>query len=104
LQQGADARDHHAGPHAGFPGARAGWDRRRGYGAGIGAYDRLIATYARPERVWEMHTAAGGRQLLPMHHSKFEVSDEMEDEPLRRLMAVAWSRSPSIVATRLGEM
>lgn len=71
---------------------------------GIGAYDPWIAKHATPEQVWEMHTAAGGRHLLPMHHSTFELSDEPMDEPLRRLINAAGSASPNIVATRLGEI
>jgi L-ascorbate metabolism protein UlaG (beta-lactamase superfamily) len=71
---------------------------------GIGAYDPWVAKHATPEQVWAMHLAAGGRHLLPMHHSTFELSDEPVDEPLRRLMNAAGTASPSIVATRLGEL
>lgn len=71
---------------------------------GIGAYDPWIAKHATPEQVWEMHTAAGGRHLLPMHHSTFELSDEPMDEPMRRLIAAAGEAAPSIVARRLGEV
>jgi L-ascorbate metabolism protein UlaG (beta-lactamase superfamily) len=71
---------------------------------GIGAYDPWIAKHATPEQVWAMHTAAGGRHLLPMHHSTFELSDEPMDEPMRRLIQAAGEAAPSIVARRLGEM
>ncbi len=71
---------------------------------GIGAYDPWIAKHATPEQVWAMHTAAGGRHLLPMHHSTFELSDEPMDEPMRRLLAAAGQSESSIVARQLGEM
>jgi len=71
---------------------------------GIGAYDPWIAKHATPEQVWAMHTSAGGRHLLPMHHSTFELSDEPMDEPMRRLIAAAGDAASSVVARQIGEI
>lgn len=56
---------------------------------GIGAYDPWIRAHATPEQVWTMFRRSGARQLLPMHHSTFELSDEPAAEPLERLRAAA---------------
>lgn len=71
---------------------------------GIGAYEPWIHAHASPEQVWDMHGQAGGRFLLPMHHSTFKLSDEPLDEPLMRLMAAAGEQSPRIVGAGLGQV
>lgn len=69
---------------------------------GIGAYDPWITKHASPEQVWTMHGEAGGRFLLPMHHSTFELSDEPFEEPMQRLLAAAGDQSHRIVGRELG--
>ena len=58
---------------------------------GIGAYDPWEHAHATPEQVWAMFTRLGGRWLLPMHHSTFELGDEPPEEPMDRLLAAAAS-------------
>ncbi|MFZ4573541.1 MAG: MBL fold metallo-hydrolase [Phycisphaerales bacterium] len=70
---------------------------------GIGAYDPWITKHASPEQVWAMHNDAGGRYLLPMHHSTFELSDEPAHEPMARLLAAAGGAAESVVGRTLGE-
>lgn len=71
---------------------------------GIGAYDPWIENHASPEQVWQMHSGAMGRRLMPIHHSTFELSDEPLDEPMKRLLAVAGAHRDRIVAHELGMM
>lgn len=56
---------------------------------GIGAYDPWEHAHATPEQVWQMFSAFKGRNLLPIHHSTFKMSDEEPDEPIQRLINVA---------------
>ncbi len=70
---------------------------------GIGAYDPWIHAHASPEQVWDMHTAAQGEYLLPMHHSTFKLSDEPMDEPLTRLIAAAGRHAERIVGRDVGQ-
>ena len=56
---------------------------------GIGAYDPWIHAHATPEEVWAMFQRLGGRWLLPMHHSTFQLGDEPPEDPMRRLLATA---------------
>lgn len=69
---------------------------------GIGAYDPWIHAHASPEQVWDMHTAAKGKYLLPMHHSTFKLSDEPLNEPLARLIAAAGREQSKIVGRLMG--
>jgi L-ascorbate metabolism protein UlaG (beta-lactamase superfamily) len=69
---------------------------------GIGAYDPWIHAHASPEQVWEMHTMAKGRYLMPMHHSTFVLSDEPLEEPLQRLIAAAGDKAETVVGQQLG--
>lgn len=72
---------------------------------GIGAYDPWEHAHATPEQVWSMFNAAGGRWLLPIHHSTFKLSDEHPDEPMQRLLAVAGEAAKSrIVHCKPGEV
>lgn len=86
-----------------FAGDTALSDTFRGVGGtdlsifGIGAYDPWIAKHASPEQVWEMNADAGGKFLLPMHHSTFELSDEPFEEPLQRLIAAAGNDQHRII-------
>jgi L-ascorbate metabolism protein UlaG (beta-lactamase superfamily) len=56
---------------------------------GIGAYDPWIHAHATPEEVWGMFHRLGGRWLMPMHHSTFQLGDEPPEDPMRRLLAAA---------------
>ncbi len=71
---------------------------------GIGAYDPWIANHASPEQVWAMNAEAGGRFLMPMHHSTFELSDEPPEEPLARLIAAAGDEHHRIVGRTFGSV
>jgi len=64
---------------------------------GIGAYDPWIAKHASPEQVWEMNADAGGKFLMPMHHSTFELSDEPVGEPLERLLKIAGGEEHRVI-------
>lgn len=70
---------------------------------GIGAYDPWIGGHANPEQAWEMAALhAGGRKLLPMHHSTFRLSNEALDEPLRRFLSAAGDRAGDVVCQPIG--
>lgn len=69
---------------------------------GIGAYDPWVRVHATPEQVWRMHREAGGKFLLPMHHSTFRLSDEPAGDPLKRLLAAAGDEHWRIVGRDLG--
>lgn len=71
---------------------------------GIGAYDPWIHAHASPEQVWSMHEQAGGRFLLPMHHSTFVLSDEPLDEPMRRLLDIAGEQRHRVICRQLGQL
>jgi L-ascorbate metabolism protein UlaG (beta-lactamase superfamily) len=70
---------------------------------GIGAYDPWIHAHATPEQVWTMHEEAGGKYLLPVHHSTFKLSDEPLDEPLRRLVSAAGTSEDRVILAEPGE-
>lgn len=86
-----------------FAGDTALSDTFRGIGGtdlsifGIGAYDPWIAKHASPEQVWEMNDDAGGKFLMPMHHSTFELSDEPFGEPLERLLRIAGDHQDRVI-------
>ncbi len=69
---------------------------------GIGAYDPWVRVHATPEQVWQMHRQAGGKFLLPMHHSTFKLSDEPAGDPMRRLLAAAGEDHWQVVGRELG--
>lgn len=69
---------------------------------GIGAYDPWRHMHATPEEVWHMARSMGARQLLPIHHSTFELSDEPAEEPLERLIAAARDHTDRILSLALG--
>jgi len=69
---------------------------------GIGAYDPWIHAHASPEQVWDMHTMAQGKFLLPMHHSTFVLSDEPLQEPLQRLLTAAGKHERTVVGRQFG--
>lgn len=71
---------------------------------GIGAYDPWIHAHASPEQVWEMHNDAGGKFLLPVHHSTFQLSNEPVDEPMLRLLDVAGDQRERIVLHDPGKL
>lgn len=71
---------------------------------GIGAYDPWVHAHATPEQVWNMHTMAKGRYLLPIHHSTYKLSDEPAGEPLARLLAAAGDRADSVVGREMGDI
>lgn len=70
---------------------------------GIGAYEPWIHAHATPEQVWSMFTGSGGRYLMPVHHSTFELGDEHPDEPMARLLASAGDHAERIVCRAPGE-
>lgn len=69
---------------------------------GIGAYDPWVRAHATPEQVWQMHQEAGGRFLLPIHHSTFKLSDEPAGDPMKRLLAAAGEEHWRVVGRELG--
>jgi L-ascorbate metabolism protein UlaG (beta-lactamase superfamily) len=71
---------------------------------GIGAYNPWEHMHATPEQVWRMFIACGGRYLLPVHHSTFELSDEPMDEPLARLRAAAGDDGHRVIEEQPGEI
>lgn len=68
----------------------------------IGAYDPWIWNHANPEQVWTMFVQTGARFLLPIHWGTFRLSKEPMDEPMRRLIAAAGTRSDRIVLREIG--
>lgn len=86
------------------------YDHLRGEGGvdlsifGIGAYNPWLHAHANPEQAWAMHIAAGGRYLLPMHHSTFKLSDEPMGEPMTRLLAAAGEQNGTVVARDVGQV
>jgi L-ascorbate metabolism protein UlaG (beta-lactamase superfamily) len=56
---------------------------------GIGSYDPWECLHATPEQVWSMFQGTGATQLLPIHHSTFQLSDEPIEEPMQRLLRAA---------------
>jgi L-ascorbate metabolism protein UlaG (beta-lactamase superfamily) len=56
---------------------------------GVGAYAPWEHAHATPEQVWRMFRGMGARQLLPVHHSTFDLGEEADGEPLARLRAAA---------------
>lgn len=56
---------------------------------GIGAYDPWEHAHATPEQVWEMFTSMRASVLLPMHHSTFQLGDDLPGESMHRLLAAA---------------
>lgn len=71
---------------------------------GIGAYSPWHHMHATPEEVWDMFTASGGRWLMPVHHSTFELSDERIDEPMVRLLSAAGVHEPRVIARTAGDV
>jgi L-ascorbate metabolism protein UlaG (beta-lactamase superfamily) len=68
----------------------------------IGAYDPWIRHHANPEQVWEMFKQSGASYLVPIHWGTFRLSREPMDEPIRRLIRDAGSRSDAIVIRNVG--
>lgn len=71
---------------------------------GIGAYEPWEHMHATPEQVWRMFERCGARYLLPVHHSTFELSDEPEGEPMRRLLTAAGGAGPRVLRESAGEV
>lgn len=71
---------------------------------GIGAYDPWRHAHATPEEVWAMARAAGASEILPVHHSTFELSDEPMDEPLQRLISAAGEERNRVLVAHPGEI
>jgi L-ascorbate metabolism protein UlaG (beta-lactamase superfamily) len=69
---------------------------------GIGAYDPYIAAHATPEQTWAMANQMRAERLMAIHHSTFRLSHEPDDEPMRRLVAVAGRDADRIVASEIG--
>jgi L-ascorbate metabolism protein UlaG (beta-lactamase superfamily) len=64
----------------------------------IGAYNPWIASHCTPEQAVQMADWAGARQILPVHHKTFVLSNEPVEEPLERFLA----KSDRGVATEIG--
>jgi len=71
---------------------------------GIGAYDPWDHMHATPEQAWRMFKGINARYMLPIHHSTFDLSEEPNDEPMRRLYRIAGDESHSIIEPVLGEI
>ena len=71
---------------------------------GIGAYEPWEHMHATPEQAWSMFVASGARAMMPVHHSTFPLSDEHQDEPMRRLLAAAGDEAHRIVGRGQGEL
>jgi L-ascorbate metabolism protein UlaG (beta-lactamase superfamily) len=53
----------------------------------IGAYNPWIASHCTPEQAVQMADWAGAKQILPVHHRTFVLSNEPVDEPMERFLA-----------------
>ncbi len=71
---------------------------------GIGAYDPWEHHHATPEQVWSMFTGFGGKRLLPIHHSTFELSDEPIHEPMDRLIEAAGDEAHRVIRVGPGQV
>ncbi len=71
---------------------------------GIGAYDPWEHMHATPEQVWQMFDRMGGRNLLPVHHSTFELSDEPLEEPMHRLLRASQGQTGRVVQVHPGQV
>lgn len=69
---------------------------------GIGAYEPWEHMHATPEQAWVMFDRMGGDAMMPVHFGSFELSDEPEGEPMRRLLAAAGRYSRAIVGGDVG--
>jgi L-ascorbate metabolism protein UlaG (beta-lactamase superfamily) len=71
---------------------------------GIGAYDPWDHMHATPEQAWKMFTTIEARYFFPVHHSTFDLSEEPNEEPLRRLLSIAGDRSAEVLNPIIGEV
>ncbi|MBS0187487.1 MAG: MBL fold metallo-hydrolase [Planctomycetes bacterium] len=71
---------------------------------GIGSYAPWEHAHATPEQVWTMFQSFGGRKLLPVHHSTFELGDEPHGEPMMRLEAAAGTDRKRILEAGIGQI
>lgn len=71
---------------------------------GIGAYNPWHHAHATPEQVWQMATRISARQILPVHHSTFKLSDEPIDEPMQRLLAAAGDAASRVLHAPVGDV
>jgi L-ascorbate metabolism protein UlaG (beta-lactamase superfamily) len=71
---------------------------------GIGAYDPWDHMHATPEQAWRMFQGIDAKYMLPIHHSTFDLGEEPNDEPLRRLYSIASSNADSIIEPIIGEI
>lgn len=69
---------------------------------GIGSYEPWEHAHATPEQAWRMFAGSGAAHLLPVHHSTFELGDEPEGEPMRRLLAAAEGESHRVIIASPG--
>lgn len=53
----------------------------------IGAYNPWIASHCTPEQAVQMADWAGARQIMPVHHRTFVLSNEPVEEPMERFLA-----------------
>lgn len=71
---------------------------------GIGAYDPWDHMHATPEQAWRMFNGLDARYMLPVHHSTFDLGEEPDDEPMRRLYQIAGDKAGSILEPIVGEI
>ncbi len=68
----------------------------------IGAYDPWIRVHCNPEQALTMANHAGAEFILPVHHRTFELSRELEHEPLERLLTAAGSSQDRVCIRDFG--
>jgi L-ascorbate metabolism protein UlaG (beta-lactamase superfamily) len=71
---------------------------------GVGAYEPWEHMHATPEQVWRMFELSRSEFLVPVHHSTFALSDEPDEEPMKRLAASARDESARILKMAVGEV
>lgn len=69
----------------------------------IAAYRPWIRYHCTPEEAVRMTDAAGGRFILPIHHSTFRLSEEPMTEPMERLETALKQERDRIALRRVGE-
>lgn len=69
---------------------------------GIGSYEPWEHAHATPEQAWSMFQGSRATHLLPVHHSTFELGDEPEGEPMRRLLAAADGSAHQVILAEPG--
>lgn len=69
----------------------------------IAAYDPWIRNHCTPEQAIAMADLAGARQVVPVHHQTFKLSDEPMTEPIMRLENALRSERGRMGLRQVGE-